>query len=474
MQQIEKYQILETVSTGTSSTVYKARHLVSDRIVALKVLSPALCQSQIGRQRFHQEAKAIAAFDHPGLVKIFSYAISADGLPYLVLEFVNGKTLEQLLKAGARYPAQFSLDTFALFCSALSYVHGQGYLHRDLNPANLMIMSEDSRQDNTKLKIIDFGIVKKVQETNATLTRTGEALGSNTNYMSPEQLQGKSLDLRSDIYSLGAILFECLAGQAPIAFTGLGDSLDKEQHLKPARLAELCPDLHAPPSLVRLIHKCLEKDPDNRPASMQEVEKLLSGASGETLVRISELPGLNTKPAAAKKFLKPALTLFLLLLFLVPIFAVWYSVESRYKQKNGTKEILPGETKLQNRAMIKHLIANAKQASEKSRFKDAVEQAQQASKLIDAAAYKKDQENELRYRIHKEIAAYKKQLNDSSLLDDLRICIKSCQGKDQGINEEHAESLHELASEINAGRAGGSLAEAASSCLKAARYSKPW
>jgi hypothetical protein len=203
-------EILEIVGEGGMGVVYRARHRRLDRLVALKVLPKELADDPAFAERFAREARTLARLDHPGIVRVFDFGV-AEGLTYLVLEYVDGANLRQVMAAGRLAPAE-ALAIVPQVCEALQYAHDRGVVHRDVKPENVLL---DSRG---KVKIADFGLAKIVGAplADVSLTGTGQVMGT-IHYMAPEQYRTpKDVDHRADLYSLGVVFYEMLTGEVPV------------------------------------------------------------------------------------------------------------------------------------------------------------------------------------------------------------------------------------------------------------------
>lgn len=250
---ISQYEIVERLGGGAMGVVYKARDRRLQRLVALKYLAPSMGEEPEVKSRFLQEAKAIASLDHPNLCSLFDVAEPEEGQLVIVMPFYEGETLKQKIARGPM-PLAFALDCAVQIAAGLAHAHAAGVVHRDVKPANVIVTSGD------RVKILDFGIAK-VASAQGKLTRTGVVLGTLA-YMSPEQAGGERVDHRSDLWSLGVVLYEMLTGRQ--AFTG--DSLEALFHAilwrQPQRVTALRPEV--PAGLEALVHRLLEKDPADR------------------------------------------------------------------------------------------------------------------------------------------------------------------------------------------------------------------
>jgi serine/threonine protein kinase/Tol biopolymer transport system component len=249
---ISHYRILGPLGGGGMGVVYQAQDLSLERVVALKFLPPELTRDAESKTRFLQEARAASALDHPNICTIHEVGETDEGQLYLAMACYDGETLKQRLQRGP-LPIDEALETAQQVARGLVKAHRHGIVHRDIKPANLMITADEI------VKILDFGIAKLAGA--AGLTRIGSSLGT-PGYMSPEQARGDEVDPRTDVWSLGAVLYEMVTGRRP--FRGEHDQavLYALFNLEPEPVAQLRPD--APPELVRIIGRMLAKDPDQR------------------------------------------------------------------------------------------------------------------------------------------------------------------------------------------------------------------
>ena len=286
---ISHYKILEELGRGGMGEVYLAEDSELDRKVALKFLPEHLTRDVENIERFRREAKAAAALNHPNIVTIYEIAETkpapgepGDGQTFIVMEYVEGKTLRELLIENSQFPIPSSIDIINQISEGLSEAHKADIVHRDIKPENILI---DSRG---RVKILDFGLAKLKGVSK--LTKETLTLGT-IHYMSPEQLQGKEVDNRSDIWSLGVVLYEMLTGEVP--FTG-----DYEQAVAYAILNEnIKPviDKDTPEELKRIIEKCLSKDPVDRYQNVEEIKDDLSNPKEESSVKPTQRIHLDKK-----------------------------------------------------------------------------------------------------------------------------------------------------------------------------------
>ncbi|MFN4071281.1 MAG: protein kinase domain-containing protein [Thermus caldifontis] len=267
-----QYEILEKVGVGGMATVYKAKDKKTGRLVALKVPQERFLGDPRFVRRFHREAEVLAKMDHPNIVKVYDHG-QVDGVHYIAMEYLEGEGLDKLIEE-RRLSLRQAAAILARVADALRHIHAQGIVHRDIKPGNIMILKGALREDGVDprgVRLMDFGIAAGKVLTR--LTITGARIGTPV-YMSPEQAKGHKLDHRSDIYSLGIVLYEALTGQPP--FTGGYETVIHQQIFQvPTPPKQLNPQI--PQVLSDLVLKMLEKDPAKRP-TLDEVAQVLSGS----------------------------------------------------------------------------------------------------------------------------------------------------------------------------------------------------
>ncbi len=260
------YVLTGVLGTGGMGNVFRASQETIGRDVAIKFLPLEIATDATAVQRLGREAKALGQLNHPGIVTTFDFGFTEKREPYLVLELVEGKSLQTILDQEKRLEMARALQIFVQICEAMSYAHSQGIIHRDLKPLNIMI---GIREQFEFAKILDFGIVKLTSEVQQ-LTKSGEIWGSPF-YMSPEQCTGGTVDNRSDIYSLGVVMFRSLTGEVPHRGASFPETIARKLSEYPPSFDSIAPGLNLPEKLEAVVLKCLQKNPDERFATMQEL-----------------------------------------------------------------------------------------------------------------------------------------------------------------------------------------------------------
>src|SRR6202047_2619721 len=267
-QKIGRYEIIEEKGRGAMGAVYIARDPAMDRIVALKTIhSLALSGPQADefRERFYREARAAGGLSHPGIVTIFDVG-EQDGVPYLVMEFIEGRTLAEAAKDGQRFTFERVCEIGQQVAEALAYAHKHAVIHRDIKPANVLLTSQE-KYGVERPKITDFGVAKLGA---AQLTSTGQILGSPA-FMPPEQFTGAPIDGRSDLFSLGVILYWMATGEYAFSGESVTAVSYKVVHTEPVPPRKLNPSI--PAKLESVILKCLAKSPDDRYQTGEELAR---------------------------------------------------------------------------------------------------------------------------------------------------------------------------------------------------------
>jgi eukaryotic-like serine/threonine-protein kinase len=281
-------QVIRHMGSGSAAEVFLARDIGLGRLVAVKVLSPRLVENPVALARFRREAKAAASLDHPNAVAVHRTGTLSTGVPYLVMQFVKGRTLEEKLEAEGPLSTEEARRILSQVAAALAAAHQQGFVHRDVRPNNVLCDEEGGG----RVLVADFGlagILPYSDRTDPGLTRPGEVLGD-LRYLSPEQVRGESPTEGTDVYSLGVMGYEILTGKGPYpSKPGRGPGLP-DLGADPIPLASLRPDVD--PHLASILERCLSKQPPKRPSAAFVAEALARGADAA-----AAQGGIFTSPA---------------------------------------------------------------------------------------------------------------------------------------------------------------------------------
>lgn len=303
----DRYELGEMLGRGGMAEVLEGQDLRLGRRVAVKILRPDLAQDPSFQARFRREAQSAASLNHPNIVAVYDTGedrLEQNGettiVPYIVMEYVDGQTLRELMASGRRLLPERALEITAGTLAALDYSHRHGIVHRDIKPANVMLTRSGD------VKVMDFGIARALADATSTMTQASAVMGT-AQYLSPEQARGEVVDARSDLYSTGCVLFELLAGQPP--FTGDSPVAIAYQHVSEDPPAPSTIDSSVPPSLDALVLKSLAKDPNERYQSASDfrgdVERALAGMPITAKVPTSAIAAGATVGAAATSQLPP-------------------------------------------------------------------------------------------------------------------------------------------------------------------------
>jgi serine/threonine-protein kinase len=268
--EIANYRIVEKLGEGGMGTVYKAIDTQLDRPVAIKALNPELSRNPTLVERFRTEARAQAQMHHTNLATLYTFLVQ-DGNAYMVMEFVDGDTFDQIVLRRGPLPAVEAVPLFHQALAGIAYAHRLGIVHRDIKPSNIMLNRDGI------VKVMDFGLAKLLS--NRGLTRTGVRLGT-TYYMSPEQVLNKPVDIRSDVYSLGATFYEILTSHVPFNADSEFQILNDHVNTPPPAMSSRYP--YVPSAVEDAVMKALAKNPDDRHQSVEEFSAALEVPGGAT------------------------------------------------------------------------------------------------------------------------------------------------------------------------------------------------
>lgn len=356
----DRYRVIDILGHGGMGVVYKAQHVHMDKVVAIKMmLQPNTSASSQDYRRFQREAQAASMVDHPNIVSIHDFGYF-EKQAYLCMDYLSGNSLDQLLNRAPLKLDEFR-HIFRQACDALQHAHEKGLIHRDLKPSNIMIT--ERRNDPLFPVILDLGLVKLVNGTDLEksdhkLTMTNMVVGSPL-YMSPEQCRAHQLDHRSDIYSLGCVMYEALTGVPPLRADTLFDIMSKHISETPKPLRDEAKGVYVPAALERLIFKAMAKAPEDRVQSMQElaqgIEHAFSGApeivaprsgsvSGSVPVGSASITGKQKKIKKQNQLLIGLSIAFgTMLIFMVPAGIMYnaYMQKEKNKQTHAPGTVLP-------------------------------------------------------------------------------------------------------------------------------------
>ncbi|MBX9583133.1 MAG: serine/threonine protein kinase, partial [Gemmataceae bacterium] len=322
--QLGSYDVLGKIAEGGMGVVYKARHRVSGEVVAVKVVTAATARNPVTVQRFEREFLAAKGLDHPNVVRAIEYC-PAGPLPFLVMEFVDGESLGQRVERTGALPEAEAVRLIAQVCDGLHRAHKRGLVHRDVKPDNVLVTPDGVA------KLTDLGLVKEV-DNDLNLTKTGRGLGT-PHYMAPEQFRNaKGVDVRGDVYSLGATLYALVTGHVPFGNTNPLDCWMKKVRNDFPPPKELAPELSD--RVDWAIRRAMSADPDHRPASCREFVEDLTGRSR---AGTEVAPSLAATPAPA-----PA--------------DLWYLV---YRDADGRRQTVKGSTDGIRKALRDGLLGDA-------------------------------------------------------------------------------------------------------------------
>ena len=318
---VDRYRVVALAGRGGMGEVYRAEDLKLSQIVAIKFLPASLSNDAGALARFHSEVRIARQVSHPNVCRVFDIG-DADGIPFLTMEYVDGEDLASLIRRIGRLSTDKAIEIARQVCAGLAAAHERGVIHRDLKPANLMLDSSG------KIRITDFGLASIAASIEATDVRAGTPA-----YMAPEQLEGKEVTVKSDLYSLGLVLYEILTGKRAFNASTLPELIKQRESSVPASPSALVRDLD--PVVERVILRCLEKDPAQRPATALQVAAALPG--GDPLaaaLAAGETPSPEMVAAAgATEGMRPRTAISLLVLSVLGLIALLFLAD-RYRLHN--------------------------------------------------------------------------------------------------------------------------------------------
>ncbi len=290
-----KYRVLAKIGQGGMGTVYKASHLAFDEVRALKVMSPELMTDELFVKRFKHEAVITRKLQHPNAVRVDDIDEAEDGRPFIVMEFIEGRSLKNLIREEGPLPVARVCAIIKQVASALDAAHCINMIHRDIKPENIVLIATPKGE---QAKVLDFGIAKMKEarrdaKSSMTLTETGMVIGT-PQYMSPEQamgMRGDQLDGRSDLYSLGVVMYQMLTADLPFKAETTMEMILAHLQMAPAPINLAHPELNLPEPIVALTMRLLEKSPDKRPSNARVlIEEIEAAERGAAFSRKPALP----------------------------------------------------------------------------------------------------------------------------------------------------------------------------------------
>lgn len=341
----DRYRVQSVLGRGGMGAVYVVEQIFLGKELALKSISKGLFSDSTAR-RFRTEARAAFAVDHPNVVAVYEFGLLEEKYPFLAMELVKGETLASLIARGGLNEEKF-LSLFIQICFGLAHAHDLGIVHRDVKPSNIMIVDGAKLGSEGSVKILDFGIAKILQHEEGeiqALTKTGEIFGSPL-YMSPEQCLGHLVDHRSDIYSLGCVMFECLTGKPPFhGDSALSTMLLHQSAVAPKVRIDSPQAKNISPELENIVAKMLSKEPNDRyqnlgvlALELADIQKKVSTEAPLVAANLSAVSSaLDTKIILSKQKML-AWVLSLSLVAFVAGFALTYVIESSQQHKSTTR-----------------------------------------------------------------------------------------------------------------------------------------
>ena len=292
------YAVESVLGSGAMGVVYVARQLSPERRVALKLITPAFANDEVFRRRFLREATAAAAIEHPHILPVYA-AGESNGTLFMAMRLIDGRDLREILRGSAELPLERVERIVGQVGGALDAAHARGLIHRDVKPGNVLVSEQPDAEDGDFCYLMDFGISTWTASSAATITATGQMVGT-ANYMAPEQIEGGVVDGRTDLYSLGCVLYECLTGSAPFSGRSAPAILYGHLHEQAPAPSSLRPGL--PPGVDAVIDRALRKAPEERYSSCRELTQDLRAAlagSTATMPTVTPVAAPSGSPEAS-------------------------------------------------------------------------------------------------------------------------------------------------------------------------------
>ncbi|MBI5531156.1 MAG: protein kinase [Deltaproteobacteria bacterium] len=301
----DKYRITRYVGAGGMAEVYEAEHVALSRTVAIKLLHARFTSDPIIVERFKQEARLVSVIAHPNVVTVEDFGTLADGTLYMVMELLRGKSLEEALEEGEIDPT-FAIDIAMQACEGLQAAHDKNIIHRDIKPGNIFLhrACDAATCAEVNVKVLDLGVARLVgEDAKSNLTVTGTVFGT-PEYMSPQQAMGSELDFRSDIYSMGVVVYHMLVGTVPFSASSFLGVLTKHLTESPTWPAKVARERGLPVEAEEVVMKALRKNPDHRYGSIRELRDALSGLRPQVVASLSVRP--SATPGSASPSVVPS------------------------------------------------------------------------------------------------------------------------------------------------------------------------
>ncbi len=276
-----KYQVIELLGSGGMSRVYKSQQMITKKLLALKLLHKHLSNDPVMMRRFQAEAQASHHLAHSHIITVYDFGLTDDNQPFIVMDYLEGRALSEIVRTWGQLSIERCLKIVDQILDALEHAHDSGVLHRDLKPSNIVLIPVGENTDYVKL--LDFGIAKILPKAGLEaqeLTQSGDVFGSPL-YMSPEQCLGNMTDARSDIYSVGCLLYECLTGKPPLIGNNTLETMHKQVSEMPAGLSNVKADVRLVKQLEDIIFKAMAKEPENRFQSAAEMRRAIEQTQSE-------------------------------------------------------------------------------------------------------------------------------------------------------------------------------------------------
>jgi len=288
----DRFKPLAEIGRGASGLVYQCRDRILGKRVAIKVLRTVTTVQLIS---FQKEARALSQLNHPGIVSVLDFGVTASSAPYMVLEFINGVTLSAIIDERGAMPLDVAIPIFSRIAEALTYTHSKGVYHRDLKSSNIVLVEPELGAE-LEVRIIDFGVAAIKNATQEPTIFQGNSIVGTPAYMSADQTLGLPYDARSEIYSLGCVLFEALTGQVPFEGDTVLTTIRMHAQDVPPRLSEMREDLEFSEAIESLVARCLEKSPESRFQSMEEFQEALLKILDEDVSDVTVTKRKSEKP----------------------------------------------------------------------------------------------------------------------------------------------------------------------------------